>query len=176
MNVKTMRRDEWSSILEKKVMIENFDYGELKGKISFLKILKVSSPIYIGEERLAVADVNHTWIQIAFDNQFFWFTVMFDANDRLFGIYVDMTDGNVVDVDNPYFADMYLDYVIKDEMVLELDRNELDEALINGAISEEQYERTIAEGKKIFGYLKDNKEELKNWLENKLQELKLKLN
>ncbi len=42
MNIKTMYRDEWTRILEKKVIIKEFSYGGQKGKISLLKILKVT--------------------------------------------------------------------------------------------------------------------------------------
>lgn len=175
MNIKTMRRDEWSRVLEKKVIIKEFAYGNFEGKISLLKILKVSEPLWVGygTKSVKIADENHSWVQIALENGFFWITAMFDENDKPFEIYIDMTDGNHTQVENPYFEDMYLDYVISDDMVLELDRDELEDALQCGKISWDQYERTLSEGEKLFEYLKENKEELRGLIQDWFQELKL---
>ena len=142
MNIKTMRRDEWSRILKKKVIIREFAYGNVEGKVSLLKILKVSEPLWVGygTQKVKIADENHSWVQLALENGYFWITAMFDEKDQPFEIYIDMTDGNHTQVDNPYFEDMYLDYAISGDMVLELDRDELDEAFRERNISKERYE------------------------------------
>lgn len=177
MNIKTMRRDDWHRILEKKIVIEDIEYGEFRGKVSLLKILKITEPLYVdyGDRRAKIVDVNHSWVQIAFENQFFWMTAMFDENDQFFDVYVDMTDGNHVDVGNPYFADMYLDYVIYGDTVQELDRDELESALRNGEITQAQYDRVISESGKVFAYLEENKEALKELVQRKFRELKGKV-
>jgi len=174
MNIKSMRRDDWSRILEKQVVIRDLEYGDFKGKVSLLKILKISSPLYVsyGERKVKIADVGHSWVQIGFENQFFWITAMFDEKDSLFEIYVDMTDGNEMNAENPCFVDMYLDYVIHDDMVTELDRDELEDALKSGDITGAQYERTISEGEKVFFYLEANMQELKELARRQLVELK----
>ena len=41
MNKRTMRRDDWTRILEKEVIIRDFQWKGRSGKISLLKILKV---------------------------------------------------------------------------------------------------------------------------------------
>lgn len=168
MNIKTMRRDEWSRILEKKVRIKDFTYGDFKGKISLLKIEKVTEPLWVGygEKKVKIADEHHSWVQIAPENGFFWITAMFDEQDKPFEIYIDMTDGNHTEAENPYFVDMYLDYAISDDMVIELDRDELEEAFANGTITQMQYERTLSEGEKLYASLKEHKEELRNFIED----------
>lgn len=177
MNVKTMRRDEWSRVLEKKVIIKEFTYGDFKGKISLLKILKVSEPLWVGYgmKQVKIADENHSWVQIALENGYFWITAMFDENDKPFEVYIDMTDGNHTQVENPYFEDMYLDYVISEDMLLELDQDELEEAFRDGKISQHQYARTLSEGEKLYAYLKENKDELRGFIQAWFQELKLEL-
>lgn len=164
MNIKTIRRDDWHRVLEKDIIIEDFSWKGIPGKISILKINKISSPLSIdyGSEKVKIVDVGYSWIQIAPEGRFFWITSMFDEQDRLVEIYIDMTDGNVTDVDDPYFADLYLDYVvhIQGDAVMELDRDELSEAYKNGAVTRLQYERTVAEGEKVFRYLKENRQEL----------------
>lgn len=171
---KTMKRDEWSRVLEKEVIIKDFEYDNFKGKISLLKMLKVSAPLYVknGNKELKIADENISWVQIAFENQFFWITLMYDENGEFFDMYVDMTDGNNINEENPYFVDMYLDYELFGDKVLELDRAELDEALCCEYITQAQYDRTISEGKKVFDYLNKNKKELKRVAQDIFNNLK----
>ena len=164
MNIKTIRRDDWYRVLEKEVIIQDFSWKGIPGKISLLKINKVSSPLSIdyGSEKVKIVDTGYSWVQIALEYQFFWITSMFDEQDRLVEIYIDMTDGNVTGVDDPYFADLYLDYVvhIQGDAVMELDRDELSEAYKNGAVTRHQYERTLAEGERIRRYLNEDRQEL----------------
>ncbi len=164
MNIKTIRRDDWYRVLEKEVIIQDFSWKGIPGKISLLKINKVSSPLSIeyGSEKVKIVDTDYSWVQIALEHQFFWITSMFDEQDRLVEIYIDLTDGNVTGVDDPYFADLYLDYVvhIQGDAVMELDRDELSEAYKNGAVTRLQYERTLAEGERIRRYLNEDRQEL----------------
>ena len=154
--IRKMRRDDWQRVLEKDVFIRDFTMNGQKGKISLLKIRRVTQPLAVahGENKVIIADVNYSWLQIALDGQFFWLTAMFDEEDRLLQIYIDMTNGNVASAENPYFEDMYLDYVVAGNRVWELDRDELDEAFHSGAITPAQYERTLSEGEKVFAYLR----------------------
>ena len=47
MDRRTMRRDDWTRILEKEVIIRDFQWKNLPGKISLIKIKKVSGPRYV---------------------------------------------------------------------------------------------------------------------------------
>ena len=174
MNIKTIRRDDWHRILEKEVVIRDFRWKDMTGKISLMLIKKVSAPITIdyGTEKVTIADAGYSWVQAAPEGQYFWITSMFDENDRLTEIYIDMTDGNVTDTDDPYFADLYLDYAVHGDAVEELDRDELAEAYGKGLITRAQYERTLAEGGKILTYLKENRQELKDFLIREQRRLK----
>ena len=102
---------------------------------------------------------------------------MFDQNDRLVEIYIDMTDGNITCTEDPYFADLYLDYVVhvQGSAVFELDRKELDEACQKGLITQEQYERTLCEGEKVFQYLQHDHTELEQLLIREQRKLKSSL-
>ena len=168
MNKRTIRRDDWYRVLEKEVIIRDFRWKGMTGKISLLQINKVSSPLSIdyGNEQVKIVDVGYSWVQIAPEGEFYWITSMFDENDRLVEIYIDMTDGNVTDSDDPWFSDMYLDYVIhiKTDSVMELDRDELEEAYRSGSVSQQQYERTLLEGDKVYQYLINYRQELKEFL------------
>lgn len=60
-------------------------------------------------------------------------------------------------------------------MLVELDRDELDDAYVHGDISKIQYDRTIAEGKRVFTYLTAHMQELKHLVQSKLNELKKRI-
>ena len=171
---KTIRRNDWHRVLEKEVLVRDFRWKNLRGKISLLMIKKVSSPLSIdyGSAKVKIVDEGYSWVQVAPDGRYFWITSMFDENDRLTEIYIDMTDGNVMDDEDPYFTDIYLDYVVHGDAVEELDRDELDEAYRNGMITPEQYERTLAEGAKILRYLTENRQELKDFLIREQRQMK----
>ena len=173
MKIKTMKRDEWSRVVEKKVVIQDISCGGYSGKASLLKIQKVTAPLFVsyGDLRMKIADNSYSWLQIALKDQYFWITAMFDETDKLLSIYIDMTDGNQVDLDNPCFADMYLDYVVLDDIVLELDRDELEDARNNGNISQTQFDRTLSEGEQLFSALQNNRRALQAFAQRKFQEL-----
>ena len=176
MNKKTIRRDDWYRVLEKEVVIRDFRWKEMIGKISILQINKVSSPLAIdyGSDQVKIVDAGYSWVQIALEGQFYWVTSMFDEADRLVEIYIDMTDGNVTDTDDPWFYDMYLDYVVhlRTDSVLELVRDELDEAYRSGLITQTQYERTLLEGGRVYQYLSNDRQELMELLIREQKKLK----
>ncbi len=169
-----MRRDDWTRILEKDVIIRDFQWKGLPGKISLIKIKKVSSPRYVdyGAEKVKIVDEGYSWVQFALEGAYYWVTSMFDPQDRLVQIYVDITGGNITDADDPFFEDMYLDYVVHEDDVLELDRDELADAFENGRITKEQYDRTAREGDAMLKYLKENHSELAALLVREQRKLK----
>lgn len=151
MSRKDMARSAWTRILSKKQIIHDFVCGEQRGKISLLKILKISGQFkrsYEGRE-IVLADEGYYWLQLAMDRSHAWFTVMFDARGDLIQIYFDITDGNDALTDNPGFEDMYLDYVLYNGKVYALDRDELEGAYLSGVISKEQHDIALAEGEKL---------------------------
>ncbi len=176
MNIKTIRRDDWHQMLEKEVIIRDFRWKGMPGKIALIRIRKVSGPFSIdyGTDRVKIVDAGYSWVQIAPEGQFFWITSMFDENDRLVEIYIDMTDGNITDTGDPWFADMYLDYVVhlQADSVIELDREELTGAYKAGKITLQHYERTLDEGGKIYRYLKEDRRELIDLLIREQKKLK----
>lgn len=176
MNIKTMRRDDWVRILEKDVIIQPFQWKGIPGKISLIKIHRVSDPLFVnyGSQKVKIVDEGFTWVQIAQEGQFFWVTSMFDENDRLVQIYIDITDGNHTDTDDPWFADLYLDYVVHvpADAVMEMDREELADARRSGTVTELQYERALREGDKMLRYLRENRRELTDLLQQEQKRLK----
>ncbi len=177
MVTKDMARSEWTRIRSKEQVILPCTCEGLHGKISLLKMLDVSEPfrrVYDGEE-IVLADNGYYWLQLAMEGEHAWFTVMFDDQGNLLQIYVDVTNGNHTDVDDPTFEDLFLDYVVYGENIHELDRDELDAAYASGSITKEQFDIAQNSGKAILQFLTKHLTEAKAYFIKRFDELKAEL-
>lgn len=139
---KTLNRDGWRRVLEKRVVSAPIDDLGVAGLI---RIDKVSQPLRVRvlEHEMTIADDGYCWLQIAPRGQNWWLTVMFDPDGKIVQYYFDVTVENVFpDNGEPYFLDLFLDVVVAPEIGMELlDEDELNEALEADEI-------------KVFDYLK----------------------
>ena len=162
-DIRDMRRSDWHRILERKYTVSPCSFHGMEGVVSLLQIQKVTDPLTVKNEDgdILIADKGFSWLQVAFREQFFWATVMFDSQGEFLQAYFDITAGNIFeDMDNPKFQDMYLDLVLlEDGRILVLDRDELDEALEQKEITANQYQKTIEAGEELYLFLQ------KNWKE-----------
>ncbi len=121
------------------------------------------------------------WLQLIPDDQYRVITAKFLPPDRrVQGVkysksvslwYVDVIDGWGYDEDQvAYFMDQYLDVVfdVEGDVVIE-DRDELDAAYQSGELSEEQYQRAIAEGDRIVSDLCSDTQKTQRWCERILK-------
>lgn len=156
---RTMARKDWVRITRRRYRAENYEMNGIPGRISLLQIDAVTEPLYVDHlgKRVKIADVGYSWLQIGLHGEYFWFTAMFDEQGIFQQIYVDITAGNTADVEDAYFTDMYLDYVVLPQCVVELDMDELQEAYAQGDITREQFETTVAEGKRIRTWLEKDR-------------------
>ena len=176
-DIRDMRRSDWHRILERRYTASPCIFQNMEGVISLLEIQKVTNPLKVHYETgdVLIADVGYSWLQVAFKNQYFWATMMYDEKGEFMQGYFDITGGNTFeDMENPQFRDMYLDLVLlKDGGIQVLDREELDEALEQKEITVEQYQQTVMAGEELYEFLKENKEDFlqfcKEWRE-KLQQ------
>ena len=173
MEIRDMRRTAWRRVKQKEQIILPCSCGNVQGKVSLLKIREVSEPFsaVFNGERIMLAERNYSWLQLAMENDFAWFTVMFDDSDRFLQVYVDLTCGNLTDRDNPVFEDLYLDYVLCEGQVKEMDADELAAAFENGTLSETVYVKAQEHGKILYGVLQANAKEITSYFENLLKHL-----
>lgn len=121
------------------------------------------------------------WLQLIPDGQHRVITAKFLPDSRTVqGVkysksvslwYVDVIDSWGYDEDNvAYFIDQYLDvkFDVEGDVIIE-DRNELDEAYKSGELSEEQYQRAVAEGNAIVSELCSNPEKTQLWCQKILE-------
>ena len=177
-DIRDMRRSDWHRILEREYKASPCSFLGMDGVVSLLQIKKVTEPLRVpGEngEQVLIADAGFSWLQVAFKEQFFWATVMFDGQGVFLQAYFDITAGNIFDdTDNPKFRDMYLDLVLLDDgQILVLDEEELEEALEQKEITEEEYKQTIQAGEELHLFLQENGKEFlqfcREWRKNLLK-------
>lgn len=161
---KDMQKTAWRRCLEKEYYSREFSYHNYEGIISLMILKKITEPLVIHYDfgDALIADNNYKQIQIALKNQNFWLTAMFDDKDELVELYFDVTNGNYFeDLTNPYFYDLFLDVVVtKEKEIFIVDEDELEEALKDNTITEEEYHKAKCTASKLYAYLKDNKDEV----------------
>ena len=152
-----MRRTDWKRILKRDYQYGSCALGGIDGIASLITIHEVTQPLKVlnGEHEVTIVDKGISWLQIALREQYVWVTAMFDPQGRLLQVYFDVTNGNCLEnPENPTFEDLYLDIVMEPDGTLYLlDRDELDDALENGEITEKQYARTIETGEQLYRWL-----------------------
>lgn len=135
--------DEWKCILEKKQGIGKFENDTLVGHAALLEIAKVTAPQiwkFNGED-IVVCQKGYRWLSILPKKECYCITAMMDEKEKILLWYIDMIAAQGIDSDGvPYFDDLYLDLVVyPDGTILEDDRDELEEALLRGDITKEQF-------------------------------------
>ena len=153
--------DEWKCILAKTRIGKTVNTIEYSGYIGLLKIHKVEQPQiwnYNGEE-LVVCDNNYQWLTIMPQNDYYCITVMMNDKEEIQVCYIDMLAEQGCDTDGvPYFDDLYLDLVVyPDGNIIEDDMDELQDALVKGDITQQQFDLAVHTCNKLInGLLSDN--------------------
>ena len=95
-DIRDMRRSDWHRILERKYTVSPCSFQGMEGVVSLLQIQKVTGPLTVKKEDgdILIADKGFSWLQLAFKEQFFWATVMFDDQGKFLQAYFDITAGN----------------------------------------------------------------------------------
>ena len=138
-----LRRDDWKRIAEKEVIVEDEKNEFFEGKVCFLDMKKVESPLSVNSPigKVTIADNNYKNLIFAPKRKNWWLTIIFDDQDNLIESYFDITRINdFSNPENPYFVDMKLDICIPNghEPAI-LDEEELKEVYEQGFITKEDY-------------------------------------
>lgn len=159
---KDMQKTGWKRCLEKEYCYREFNFNEMSGIVSLSHFKKIESPLTIHYEfgDTLIADNNYKYLQFAFREKNFWLTAMYDDKDTLIELYFDITKGNYFDeLSNPYFYDLFLDVVVTNSREIYIvDRDELDDAMVENVITEEEYNMAIKTADSLCRYLSLNKE------------------
>lgn len=125
---------------------------------------KVKEPAIIHTDRLDITmvDNDYKWLQIAFENQNFWLTAMYDNEDKLIELYFDITKNNYLDdINNAYYDDLFTDIIVTSNGEINIiDEDELELALKEKIITYKDYVFAKTTTKKLFEYIKLNKNKI----------------
>ncbi|MGC6174220.1 DUF402 domain-containing protein [Lacrimispora sp. 38-1] len=139
--------DEWKCIVSKDMYGKKVNTEFFKGYIGLIDIKEVSEKQrwkFNGEE-ITVCDKGLKWLSILPQDDFYCITVMMNERNDILVWYIDMIAEQGIDIDGvPYFNDLYLDLVVyPDGKIMIDDMDELEEALFQKDITQEQYNLAI---------------------------------
>ena len=161
--------DEWKYNKEKNRVGKVMDTADYSGYVGILNIHEVSEPQiwkYNGED-LIVCDNNYQWLSRMPENDYYCITVMMTDKCEIQVCYIDMIAEQGYDKDGvPYFYDLYLDLVVySDGTIIEDDMDELQNALANGDITQQQFDLALNTCDKLKNGLLSDNIAFKNYLQ-----------
>jgi|GEM_PF-5094867 len=136
---KTLDRDEWLELNDKQVYKIEKQLPFFKANLALVVFGNKQDHYCVPTAfsgQLLIAEEGITWLEILPHEQNFCITAMFNNDDELFEVYIDITKNN----NKEGFEDLYLDLVVHDKEVSLLDENELLEAYNKGVIAKDEYD------------------------------------
>ena len=139
--------DGWKCIISKDIFGKRVNSEPLNGYIGLIDIKEVSEAQiwnFNGED-IVVCDKGRKWLSILPQDDWYCITAMMDEGGNILLWYIDMIAKQGIDQDGvPYFDDLYLDLVVyPDGTIIVDDMDELEDALLNRDITQEQYDLAI---------------------------------
>ena len=150
-------RPGWKRIIDKDYAQSYMETVEFKGYVSLLKINNVTEPLNVQykDKKVCIVDDGYIWLQHFPTDVHHSLTTMFNSKGEVVQWYVDICYRNGIENDVPFMEDLYLDIVVlPDGEIIQLDGDELEEALIKGKISESLYKMAWAENERLFDLIK----------------------
>lgn len=157
---KRLTYDAWDCITDKDLRGMKINSELLTGYIGLIDIKNVSEVLtwnFNGED-IVYCDKGIKWLSFLPQDDWYCITAMINEQEEIILWYVDMIAGQGTDTDGvPYFDDLYLDLVVyPDGAIIADDMDELEDALTNKDITQEQFDLAIGTSRKLqAGVLSD---------------------
>lgn len=136
-------RVDWKRIKKRNYIELNMETIDFKGYVCLIEMQEVTHPLDIPypNQLLRIADNGYSWLQHFPKDSHHAVTTMFDHNGEVIQTYIDICLQNGVDENGPWWDDLYLDLLVfpSGEILLQ-DEEELEEALEEGFISQQEYD------------------------------------
>ena len=144
---KRLTYDAWDCITDKDLRGMKINSELLTGYIGLIDIKNVSEVLtwnFNGED-IVYCDEGIKWLSFLPQDDWYCITAMINEQEEIILWYVDMIAGQGTDTDGvPYFDDLYLDLVVyPDGAIIADDMDELEDALTNKDITQEQFDLAI---------------------------------
>lgn len=175
-DLRNLKRNDWKRLIEKRTIVKDEKNSLFEGKVCYLEMQKVSSPLIVSSPigKVTIANKNYKNLIFAPKNKNWWLTVMFDDEDNIIESYFDITKTNdFSNPENPYFIDMKLDICIpyqKEPTIM--DEEELQTAFTQGLITKKDYDIAYLTANKIIEFYNLHKEEYYHYIYEMYNNLK----
>jgi predicted RNA-binding protein associated with RNAse of E/G family len=154
MTYKRADRPGWPRLRAQRFVCQRIGDEHVSGYVTLLRMVEVAEPLWVThhEQRVCIADVGYSWLQIFPEGASHTHTTMFDAEGQPVQDYIDLVAEQGVAEDGvPWYDDLYLDITwIAESAPLLLDQEELEAAHAIGAISQEQYDLARGEAAQLL--------------------------
>ncbi len=172
---KTLNQTSWQRVTKSASAFLLLDYPGFKGVAGLFEIREVTARLIVTllGKRTVLADRGFHWLQIGPENENWWLTVMFDADDQPIEYYFDITKDNTFCGAESFFLDLFLDVVLlPDGTITILDADELEQAFAEGLIAEDDYWLAVSTAAKIIAALPRERFRLMAFCDKIFNELK----
>ena len=149
---KTLRREGWKRVTKRQDAQRRVRDAFVDGWIGLIRMEAVTHALTVSYDGmpLTLVDRGYAMLQIAPSDAHWWLSVYLGADGKVLQFYFDVTWANHVEGEQPFFEDLYLDVVfLPDGRHFVLDREELDDALRQGVIGQDQYALAIQTAQEI---------------------------
>lgn len=158
MKRKLANRAHWDRILERRFCIAHIESEEFTGSITLLQLDKVQEPLWVECEgtNVCIVDSGFAWLQQFPTGAHYTITTAFDADGKIVQWYIDICkQQGVTEEGMPWYDDLYLDiaYLPSGELMI-LDADELDEALLEGQITQADHDLAWSETERLLEEIK----------------------
>ena len=154
MTYKRADRPGWPRLRARRFVCQRVGDGAVNGYVTLLHMVEVAEPLWVThhDQRICIADVGYSWLQLFPEGASHTHTTMFDAEGQPVQDYIDLVAEQGVTEDGvPWYDDLYLDITwIAESSPLLLDQEELEAARAIDAITQEQYELARGEAAQLL--------------------------
>ena len=152
----------------KKISVKD-DY--FSGDIYFYNFIEVKDKILIPNGK-CIMNNNYKWLEFYDYSSKVKLTAIYDENNRIIEWYFDIARKIGKDNGLPYEDDLYLDVVVTSNGdVILLDEDELKEAYDRREMTIEEYKNAYKEAEQLMNKLKNNKDKLKEYTDEYLNQM-----
>lgn len=135
-----------------KLFMDNDEYY-----VSTKKLLEISEPFIINDGKTTAMDTNYYIVEVVPKNENYSMRVFINDKKEIVEYYFDIIKESGIDEETkiPYFLDLYLDITLFGDRIRILDEDELEKALEEKDITQEDYELVLKTKDKLINELKN---------------------
>ncbi|WP_082631874.1 DUF402 domain-containing protein [Cytobacillus praedii] len=155
-----LHREDWSRIIKRTYKEKEINNNNFVGYISLIQMHEVSKPLITKhlEQEICIVDNNYSWLQQLPLNEHYAITTMFNGAEEIIQWYIDITNENGVENNMPYMDDLFLDLIVfPTGEVIQKDIDELEEALNNKWITQQQYDLAYKAVNKVLEEIQEGR-------------------